>query len=120
VLHSRRRFCAVGGHSPALWQTGGETAQGAFDDAADFSRHDVIGTARENPSAFARQPLWLDAGTSDPFDPGDRAFVAALRAAGVRIRVTRSAGGHERGYWDRHWRDYLGWYAARLERCRGG
>ena len=36
------RFCAAGGHSPALWVSGGESAAGAFDDAADFARHDVI------------------------------------------------------------------------------
>jgi S-formylglutathione hydrolase FrmB len=34
------RFCAVGGHSPALWRSGGETAPGAVDDAEDFARHD--------------------------------------------------------------------------------
>jgi len=78
----------------------------------------VIGTARSNPRAFARQPLWLDAGTRDPFDPGDRALAGALRAAGVRIRVSKTAGGHNRGYWDRHWKDYLRWYATRLARCR--
>ena len=57
-----RRFCAVGGHSPALWRTGGETAPGAFDDADDFARHDVIGAARANPDAFGDTRLWLDAG----------------------------------------------------------
>jgi S-formylglutathione hydrolase FrmB len=40
-----RRFCAVGGHSAALWASGADSAAGAFDDAADFSRNDVIGTA---------------------------------------------------------------------------
>ena len=40
-----KRFCAVGGHSPAVWRSGGETAPGAFDDAADFARHDVIAGA---------------------------------------------------------------------------
>src|SRR3954453_7337232 len=39
------RFCAVGAHSPALWQTGGETAPGAFDDAAALPRPDVIASA---------------------------------------------------------------------------
>jgi len=34
---NRGRFCAVGAHSPALWQTAGETAAGAFDDAADLN-----------------------------------------------------------------------------------
>ena len=114
----RRQVLCGGGHSPALWQAGGETAPRAFDDAEDFARHDVIGTARSNPRAFARQPLWLDAGTRDPFDPGDRALAGALRAGGVMIRVSRSAGGHNRGYWDRHWKDYLRWYATRLARCR--
>jgi len=118
MLHSHRRFCAVGGHSPALWQTGGETAPGAFDDAQDFARHNIVAAARSKPAAFARQPLWLDAGTEDPFDRGDRALVGALRAAGVGIRVSRWAGGHDTGYWDRHWRSYLAWYARALARCR--
>ena len=120
ALHTPRHFCAVGGHSPALWRTGGETAAGAFDDAADFARHDVVGTARARPRAFARHPLWLDAGRADPFDSGDRAFVRALRSAGVPVRAKRWAGGHNRRYWDRHWRDYFRWYAARFERCGKG
>ena len=41
-----KRFCAVGGHSAALWFSGGDTPAGAFDDAADFARHDVIRFAR--------------------------------------------------------------------------
>jgi S-formylglutathione hydrolase FrmB len=118
MLRSHRRLCAVGGHSPAIWRTAGETAPGAFDDAQDFGRHDLIQSVRANPGAFARQPLWLDAGDRDPFDPGDRAFVAALRSAGVPIRVSRPPGAHEGSYWARHWKDYLPWYAARLARCR--
>jgi S-formylglutathione hydrolase FrmB len=35
------RFCAVGGHSAALWQSAGETASGAFDDAEDYARHEM-------------------------------------------------------------------------------
>ena len=35
---SKRRFCAAGGHSPALWRSAGETAPGAFDNAGDFAR----------------------------------------------------------------------------------
>ncbi len=34
---SPRRFCAVGGHSAALWVTGAQTPAGAFDDARDFA-----------------------------------------------------------------------------------
>ncbi len=112
------RFCAAGAHSPALWRTGGETAPGAFDDAADFARHDVVGGAQRTPGVFSRQPLWLDAGTADPFDPGDRAFAAALRSASVPIAVHRSAGGHDGSYWHRHYDEYLRFYAAALARCR--
>ena len=36
------RFCAAGGHSAALFTSGALSAAGAFDDAADFARHDVI------------------------------------------------------------------------------
>jgi enterochelin esterase-like enzyme len=117
ALRSGRRFCAVGGHSPALWTAASQTAPGAFDDRADFARHDVVGVARSKPRRFARQPLWLDAGTTDLFDPGDRAFVRALRHGHVRIRVHRWPGGHERSYWRAHWGAYLRFYARALARC---
>ena len=106
------RFCAVAGHSPALWRTGGETAPGAFDDAEDFARHDVIGTARANPDAFGDTQVWLDAGDEDPFDPGVEALAEAL---GIKAR--RWPGGHDDGYWNEHWPDYAGFYARALARC---
>ncbi len=117
ALHSGRRFCAVGGHSPALWTDASQTAPGAFDDRADFARNDVIGVARAHPRRFARQALWLDAGTRDPFDAGDRAFVKALRAGNVRVHVHRWPGAHERSYWRAHWGAYLRFYAKALARC---
>ena len=103
------RFCAVGGHSPALWRTGGETAPGAFDDAEDFARHDIIG----EPAGLADLPVWLDAGDADPFRPGQEALVAALGD----VTVHTWPGGHDGDYWDAHWPDYLRWYARELERC---
>jgi S-formylglutathione hydrolase FrmB len=111
-LHPRR-FCAAGGHSPALWRSAGETAPGAFDDAEDFARHDVIASA----AAYAHLPVWLDAGDQDPFRPGDRAFAAALRAAGAHPSVHTWPGGHDGEYWDAHWRHYLRFYARALKRC---
>jgi S-formylglutathione hydrolase FrmB len=117
ALRSRRRFCAVGGHSPALWTRASQTAPGAFDDARDFERHDLIGEARSHPRRFARQPLWLDAGRRDPFDRGDRAFVDALRDGKVRITVRRPPGGHDRRFWRAHWASYLRFYATALARC---
>jgi hypothetical protein len=109
-LHPHR-FCAAGGHSPALWRSAGETAPGAFDDAADFGRHDVIAAARAG--AFAGLPVWIDAGSADPFRPGDRAFDAAVRGASLRTWP----GGHDGTYWNAHWGDYLRFYARALGRC---
>ena len=105
------RFCAVGAHSPALWREAGETAEGAFDDAADFERHDVVGAARATPGAFGGAPLWLDAGDEDPFLPGFEALRDGLRAGGIAVRGAVWPGGHDGAYWSRHWDDYLGFYA---------
>lgn len=116
-----RRFCAAGGHSPAIWQTGGETAAGAFDDAQDFARHDLVGTARSHAGAWGRTLLWVDAGASDPFQPGDHAFIRALRAGGKRVDAHLTwPGGHEHSYWQRHWRRYVAFYAGALARCKRG
>jgi enterochelin esterase-like enzyme len=111
-LHPQR-FCAVGAHSPALWQTAGETAPGAFDDAQDFARHDVVGAARRNPSLFKGTPAWLDAGSADPFQPGDRALDRALGT----VRLRTYPGAHEGAYWRAHYRAYLRFYAAALASC---
>jgi S-formylglutathione hydrolase FrmB len=114
-----RRFCAVGGHSPALWASAGQSAPGAFDNAADFARHDVIAAARARPQPFKTQPVWLDAGSADPFRPGDAAFARALRAARARLTRTTWRGGHDQAYWNSHWNAYLRFYASALGKCRG-
>jgi S-formylglutathione hydrolase FrmB len=109
ALHHPRGFCAVGGHSPAIWRTAVESAPGAFDGDADFARNDVIAMAR------VRRPaprVWLDSGDRDPFVPGDRALAAAL---GTRVRTW--SGGHEGAYWRSHYDDYLRFYASALARC---
>jgi S-formylglutathione hydrolase FrmB len=105
------RFCAVGGHSPALWRSGAATPSGAFDNAEDFARHDVIGAARAGKQ-FGLGPVWLDAGESDP-------FLEATKALGrlLHVRVHVAPGGHDRGYWRRHVAEYLRFYAGALARC---
>jgi S-formylglutathione hydrolase FrmB len=120
ALHFPGRFCAVGGHGPALWQTGAETAPGAFDDAEDFDRNNVIGAASSNPAPFTSQPVWIDAGAQDPFQPGDQAFADELRAGGadVTIKLDRP-GGHDSDYWNSHWTEYLRFYATALANCGG-
>ena len=109
ALHHPGRFCAVGGHSPAIWATAAEAAPGAFDDAADFARNDVIAMARVRKPA---RRVWLDSGDRDPFVPGDRLLAAAL---GTRKRTW--SGGHDGAYWRAHYGDYLRFYASALARC---
>lgn len=120
AMHFPGRFCAVGGHGPALWQTGGETAPGAFDDAEDFDRNNVIGAAASNAAPFTSQPVWIDAGAQDPFQPGDQAFADELRndGADATIKLDRP-GGHDSDYWNSHWSEYLRFYAAALAKCHG-
>jgi S-formylglutathione hydrolase FrmB len=109
ALHHPHRFCAVGGHSPAIWTSAGATAPGAFDDAADFARNDVVAMARHGRPA---RHVWLDAGDADPFVPGDRALASAL---GIRLHT--APGGHDDKYWHAHYDDYLRFYARALELC---
>jgi S-formylglutathione hydrolase FrmB len=111
------RFCAVGGHSAALWESAGETPEGAFDDAGDFERHDVIGAARTTADPFGDVPVWVDGGDEDPFRADGEALVAALRAGGSDVQLHRWPGGHEGKYWEEHMPAYLRFYARALERC---
>lgn len=111
-LHPRR-FCAVGGHSAALWQSGGESAEGAFDDSEDFDRHDLVALARERGArAWGSARLWLDGGSADPFRSAGEAFAGAL---GITMRHWE--GEHEGDYWRAHFGDYLRFYAAALAEC---
>jgi S-formylglutathione hydrolase FrmB len=110
-------FCAVGGHSPALWQSAEETAAGAFDDAEDFASHDVVGTASTDPSPYLSQPVWVDAGDQDPFRPGVDAFANGLEAGGADLSFHIWPGGHETDYWKSHWGEYMRFYARALARC---
>ena len=117
ALHDPGRFCAIGGHSPALWLEGGATAPGAFDDAEDFERNDVIDTVRSDPGAFGDTPIWNDAGDEDPFLISDIAFDEALESGGADFTSHTWHGAHSRSYWDSHWSAYLRFYASALARC---
>jgi S-formylglutathione hydrolase FrmB len=116
LLHPQR-FCAVGGHSPALWFEGGETAPGAFDSAADFEHNDVVGMVRGNTDAFDGMRVWNDYGDADPFRVYDEGFVGYLRADGADLSAHTGSGGHDGAYWTRHWPGYLRFYANSLASC---
>jgi S-formylglutathione hydrolase FrmB len=111
-----RRFCAVGGHSAALWFRGADTAPGSFDNRADFARNDVIGAAKEH-NPYPALPVWLDVGTEDPFRTTDTALARLLRSDGARVAFQLWPGSHEPSYWARHWSSYLHFYAHALARC---
>ncbi len=88
-------FAAVVAVSPAVWTTYEEMKQGpgdAFDDAADFARHDVIAHADRLAGVRVR----IDCGTDDGFWGYVTHLTTVLPepAAGGF-----SAGGHGGGYW---------------------
>ncbi len=116
LLHPRR-FCAAGGHSAALWFDGGETAPGAFDDAADFDRNDVVGTVRADPDAFGSMRVWNDYGSEDPFRGYNEGLVGYLEAGDADLSAHSWRGGHDGAYWNRHWAAYLRFYANSLAHC---
>jgi S-formylglutathione hydrolase FrmB len=103
-----RRFCAVGAHSAALWFRGADSAAGAFDDAADFARHDVLRLAAAR--RLYGMPVWIDVGRADPFAAADTALARDLRAHGTRVRFQLHGGGHSG--WSRRFVEYLRWYAG--------
>ena len=109
------RFCAVGGHSAAIWPTftSPNIDSPAFDNASDFARNDVIAAATANPKLYGHAQLWLDVGAQDPY------FIAADRqlANALHIHLHMWPGMHDFGYWNAHWSDYLGFYAHALATC---
>jgi enterochelin esterase-like enzyme len=111
------RFCAVGGHSPAIFLNARDTARGAFDDAADFDRHDVYRYATSGRDPYAGIPVWIDHGTRDPFGPADDAFARALERRGTHVTQHVWPGGHYDSYWFAHIASYLRFYAVALARC---
>ncbi len=113
-----RRFCAVGGHSAALWRSGGETAEGAFDSAEDFARNDVIKDARNGEGPNRGTSLWIDVGEQDPFRSADVELARLLRANGHPIEMHVWSGAHESAYWNRHLSSYLDFYARALQHCK--
>ncbi len=112
------RFCAVGGHSPAMWFNAGDTPAGAFDDAADFERHDLLEAAGRTHRPFGPTKVWIDVGEDDSFVFADGVLANALRANGQRVSFHVGPGGHFMPYWQAHTAAYLRFYASALASCR--
>ncbi|MHB8060646.1 MAG: alpha/beta hydrolase [Gaiellaceae bacterium] len=111
-------FCAVGGHSAALWRTGGETPQGAFDNAEDFQLFDVIKRASIGRAPLGRRTrVWIDVGNHDPFVSADSELARVLREHGQKVTFHVWPGAHEGAYWNSHVAAYLRFYADALAAC---
>jgi len=109
------RFCAVGAHSAAIWPTAAQTVSGAFDDPADFARHDVMGAAaRGNP--YGHVPILVDVGRDDGFRFADEQLANDLRAHGAAVTFRLEPGGHSG--WRNRMDQYLRFYAGALQHCR--
>jgi len=118
ALHHRGKFCAVGGHEPAIWQSGGESAPGAFDNAEDFARNNVIAMVRARRDPFGGAAVQLDYGHSDPFIPGDKALIAAIKDSGTKTFHTHVwPGTHGMAYVRRHYGTTMPFYADELAHC---
>jgi len=111
------RFCAVGGHSAALWRRARETAPGAFDDARDFRRHDVYGHVRHDRRAYAGERVWLDVGRQDPFRSVDAEVARRLKGRHRDVEWHLRPGGHGGDYFRANVASYLRFYAQALEHC---
>ncbi len=109
-------FCAVGGHSPALYASRATTPPGAFDNAGDFARNDVFALAKTDPKLWS-MPMWIDVGTNDPFRLAATAFSKRLKAAGDNVTFHVWPGAHEPSYWSSHIDQYMSWYAQQLANC---
>src|SRR5205823_10860012 len=86
-------FCAVGGHSAALWHRFSAAAPGAFDNGDDFRRNNVF----TKVGKLKKTKVWLDVGDQDPFKAADGDLARRLS---VILHVY--PGGHDSAYWNSH------------------
>jgi S-formylglutathione hydrolase FrmB len=97
LLGGKTGVCAVAARSPALWLSGTQSAPGAFDDAGDYARNDIVG----RPPRY-HGPVWIDVGTKDPFR---NAAVAYAHEVHAQLHIW--PGGHTGSYWRAHELLYL-------------
>jgi S-formylglutathione hydrolase FrmB len=81
---------AVAASSPAMWRGYGASAPGAFDSAADFATHQVLGKPPATGVAYR-----IDCGRGDPFYQVSRQSADELAAAERGF----GPGGHDPGFW---------------------
>jgi S-formylglutathione hydrolase FrmB len=105
---SPSRFCAVGAHSAAILDSQYLRSSNAFDDEADFARHDLLTLAAEK--RLYRVPVYLDIGRADGLRYFNEMFADALRARGTKVTFRLVPGGHSG--WAARMQTYLRWYSS--------
>jgi S-formylglutathione hydrolase FrmB len=102
-----KRFCAVGGHSPAVLRR--DEFGFGFDNADDYARHDLLSLARKDSLYDAR--VWIDVGNRDDLRPAATELSHVLKRAGDDVSFHVWPGAHDGEYWDAHFAEYLRFYA---------
>jgi predicted esterase len=105
-----KRFCAVGGHSPAVLLNMSQNVLGDFDNLADFERHNLIRLAQTRSPYDA--PVWIDFGNRDQLGPAASELALELLRDDADVSFHIWPGNHTGSYWDAHFGDYLRFYAS--------
>ena len=103
----RGRFCAIGGHSPAVLQP--DDFGFGFDNTADFARNDLLSIASKRSPYDA--PVWIDVGDQDQLRRPDAQLARELRARGADVSFHVWPGSHDGDYWNAHFAQYVRFYA---------
>jgi hypothetical protein len=101
------RCAALVASSPAIWTSASATAEGVYDDPADFERHRVDGLG----PALRGLPAWVDVGDLDPFAPAVTAFRATVDPVPAGGIVP---GCHDEAFWTRQLPGQLAFLAGHL------
>jgi S-formylglutathione hydrolase FrmB len=101
------RFCAVGGHSPAVLS--GDEWGFAFDNARDYARHNLLALARTSSPYDA--PVWIDVGAGDRLRAAATKLAHELDRDGADVSFHVWPGSHDGRYWDAHFAQYVKFYA---------
>ena len=104
------RFCAVGGHSPAILRA--DDFGFGFDNARDYARNNLLTIARKRSPYNA--PVWIDVGDQDELRTPDALLARELRARGADVSFHVWPGNHDGDYWDQHFDEYVKFY---VEAC---
>ena len=96
-----------------------DARSGAFDDAADFERNDVVEAVQADPEAFGDAKVWNDYGETDDFRPYDERLRAGDGRRRCRLHHPLSGrAAHEGSYCGRaRWPAYQRFYVNALNHC---